>query len=72
MGVTIFSVDQQVWEGATLEFKRNPVHLKSKSSALAQACANMRGFLTERALLKGYIVEEITILVSHSMLEEIA
>lgn len=77
MGATICidtPVDQQAWEvtGATLELKRNPVHLKSKSPALAQSCANMvrvSGFLTERALLKGYIVEEITILgllVSHS------
>ena len=41
MGVTI-STEQEVWEvtGATLEFK-NVVHIKTRSSSLAQSCANM-------------------------------
>ena len=68
MGAAI-SVDQG-WgvTGATIELKK---HLKSRSSAITQACANMvrvSGFLTEKALMKGKVVEEINIfalLVSH-------
>ena len=58
--------------GATLELKKNAVHLKSRSPQLAQSCANMvrvSGYLTEKALQKGFIVEEINIfglLVSHT------
>lgn len=72
MGATISS--DISWEvcGATMEFKRSPVHLKTKSQPLAQSCANMvrlAGFLMEKSLVKGHIVEEVTIfglLVSHS------
>ena len=52
--------------------KKSEVHLKSRSTALAQSCANMirvSGFLAEKALYKGCVVEEITILgllVSHT------
>ena len=74
IGATICTGTEQAWEitGATLELKKNEVHLKSRSTALAQSCANMirvSGFLAEKALCKGRLVEEITILgllVSHT------
>lgn len=62
------------WEviGATIELKKSAVHLKRRSAEITQTCANMvrvAGFLTEKALAKGLVVEEITIfglLVSHT------
>ena len=64
----------EAWEitGATVEFKKKDVHLKTKPAGLAQLCAYMirvSGFLAEKALSKGRVVEEINILgllVSHT------
>lgn len=49
---------------ATIELKKLVVHLKQRSTEITQTCVNMvrvAGFLTEKALAKGQIVEEITI-----------
>ena len=65
IGASICTQDQG-WEviGATVELKKSVIHLKSRSPE--QACANMvrvAGFLTEKALRKGHIVEEVTIYI---------
>ena len=64
----------EAWEitGATIELKKSEVHVKSRSTTFAQLCTNMirvSGFLAEKALYKGCMLEKITILgllVSHT------
>ena len=56
MGVAISADQEAHWEvtGATLEFQKNVVHLKTRSSSLAQSCANMvhiSGYLLERVFI---------------------
>ena len=51
-------------DGAALEFKRSVVQVKRGSKEIAQSCANLvkvGGYLTDRALSKGYLVEEINV-----------
>jgi len=73
MGAAITDATLEV-TAAAMEFKKTEVHLKIKSPAHAQLCANMvklGGYLTGKALSKGKVVEEVNIfglLVSHSCL----
>ena len=59
-------------DGVALELKKSVVNVKARSPELAQSCANLvrvSGFLSEKALEQGCVVEEINIyglLVSHS------
>ena len=72
IGASICMQDQW-WEvkGATLGLERAKVHLESRSKEMTQCCVNMlrvAGFLMEKALGKGKVVEEIIVfglLISH-------